>query len=358
MPADQLDRHEMPSILDAHQAIAAMSHHDHAPDAPCGFQAQIDGLRHALNGVLRGKQATTEKVLACLLARGHLLIEDLPGLGKTTLAKAIASSIGGEFARIQCTPDLLPSDITGFSLLNPKTREFEFRAGPVFASVLLADELNRATPRTQSALFEAMAERQVTLDRTTHPLQETFFVIATQNAVDTHGVFPLPDAQLDRFTMRLSLGYPSAEDETEMLADAIGTHTDRRRLPNAVIDLAQIMKLQEHVATVEVSAPVRRYLVDVAHASRRRPDVASGVSPRGLLVWQSVCQAWAHLDGRDFVTPQDAQQTAHDVLGVRLGTNDRDARRLVDELLEETPVPTLPVRNAATRGRLGAVPSA
>ena len=348
MPADQLDGQTTLPILAAKSADS-----QHEPVASCGFQDQIDRLRDAFNGVLRGKQTTTEKVLACLLARGHLLIEDLPGLGKTTLAKAIASSIGGDFARIQCTPDLLPSDITGFSLLNPKTREFEFRPGPVFASVLLADELNRATPRTQSALFEAMAERQVTLDRTTHKLQETFFVIATQNAVDTHGVFPLPDAQLDRFTMRLSLGYPSADDETEMLADAIRARHGARRLPGAVIDLAKITALQEHVATVEVSAAVRRYLVDVAHASRRRAHIAGGVSPRGLLVWQSVCQAWAHLDGRDFVTPLDAQQTAHDVLGVRLGSSDRDARSLVDELLEEVPVPTLPVRGPSSRGRFG-----
>ena len=181
----------------------------------------LERLRAELNGALRGKSDVVEMVLACLMARGHLLLEDLPGLGKTTLAKALAHSVGGRYGRIQCTPDLMPSDVTGFNLLNQKTREFEFSEGPVFTDVLLADEINRATPRTQSSLFEAMAERQVTIDRERHLLPETFFVIATQNPVESHGAYPLPEAQLDRFAMKLSIGYPDAESELAMLRDDV-----------------------------------------------------------------------------------------------------------------------------------------
>ena len=184
----------------------------------CRHQPELDGLRAALNQSLIGKTDVVEMVLACLLARGHLLFDDLPGLGKTTLAKAVAHAVGGQFARIQCTPDLLPSDITGFNVFNQKTREFEFREGPVFSDVLLADEINRTTPRTQSALFEAMAERQVTIDGRTYALGETFFVIATQNPVESHGAYPLPEAQLDRFAMKLRIGYPDAQSELAMLA--------------------------------------------------------------------------------------------------------------------------------------------
>ncbi|MCI0459485.1 MAG: AAA family ATPase, partial [Gemmataceae bacterium] len=183
------------------------------PAHPKAHASGIDGLRAALNHALRGKPQVIEQVLACLLARGHLLLEDLPGLGKTTLAKALAQAIGSRFARVQCTPDLLPGDITGFSVFNQKTREFDFLPGPVFADVLLADEINRTTPRTQSALLEAMAERQVTVDNVRHPLAPTFFVMATQNPVEHHGTYPLPEAQLDRFAMKLSIGYPERDDE-------------------------------------------------------------------------------------------------------------------------------------------------
>ena len=182
----------------------------------------IERLRAALNGVLRGKAEVVEHVLACLLARGHLLVEDLPGLGKTTLAKALAVALGGKFARVQCTPDLLPGDMTGFRVFDQHTREFEFLPGPVFADVLLADEINRATPRTQSALLEAMAERQVTVDNVRHVLSDTFFVIATQNPVEQHGTYPLPEAQLDRFAMKLRIGYPGRDHELAMLEAAVG----------------------------------------------------------------------------------------------------------------------------------------
>ena len=204
----------------------AMEHHaieKRMKDTGCQHQATIDALRGALNHALIGKDEIIEMVLACLLARGHLLFDDLPGLGKTTLAKAVAHAVGGQFARVQCTPDLLPTDITGFNMFDQKTREFEFHRGPVFSDVLLADEINRATPRTQSALFEAMAERQVTIDGQSYPLNKTFLVIATQNPVESHGAYPLPEAQLDRFAMKLRIGYPNRASELEMLAANVGS---------------------------------------------------------------------------------------------------------------------------------------
>src|ERR1700757_2948261 len=209
----------------------------------------LDGLCSALNHALRGKPEVVEQVLACLLARGHLLLEDLPGLGKTTLAKALARAVGGKFARVQCTPDLLPGDITGFRVYDQKTREFEFLPGPVFADVLLADEINRTTPRTQSALLEAMGERQVTVDNVRHTLAATFFVIATQNPIEHHGTYPLPEAQLDRFAMRLSIGYPERDDELELLAEAIGDLSGMRSAER-VLEVGQLEALQEQVARV------------------------------------------------------------------------------------------------------------
>src|SRR5262249_40482235 len=228
----------------------------------------IDGLRAALNGVLRGKADVVEHVLVCLLARGHLLVEDLPGLGKTTLAKTLAQALGGKFARVQCTPDLLPGDITGFRVYDQHAREFEFLPGPVFADVLLADEINRATPRTQSALLEAMAERQVTVDNVRHVLSDTFFVIATQNPVEQHGTYPLPDAQLARFAMRLRMGSPPRDHELAMLEAAVwrGAQGD---LPLAgTLDPGQLRAIQDHVAQVAVGAAIREYLVALAHATR------------------------------------------------------------------------------------------
>jgi MoxR-like ATPase len=298
----------------------------------------IDGLRSALNQALRGKADVVEKVLACLLARGHLLLEDLPGLGKTTLAKAVAAAVGGQFARVQCTPDLLPGDITGFSVFNQKTREFEFLPGPVFSDVLLADEINRTTPRTQSALLEAMAERQVTVDNVRHSLSPTFFVIATQNPVEHHGTYPLPEAQLDRFAMKLSVGYPERNDELGLLAAAIGHVTD---VPDQerVLAEGELAALQEQVSRVAVQPNVQAYLVDLGRATRSHSKVALGLSPRGILIWQRVAQAWAYLKGRPFVTPDDVQAVAISVLGVRLGLAPDASGRVIDQLLEAAPVP-------------------
>jgi len=275
----------------------------------------------------------------CLLARGHLLLEDRPGLGKTTLAKALAAALGGRFSRVQCTPDLLPSDITGFNIFNQKTREFEFREGPVFADILLADEINRATPRTQSALLEAMAERQVTVDAERFPLAETFFVIATQNPHEQHGTYPLPEAQLDRFAMKLEVGYPRPDDERAMLAAAIGPPAEGRGTPPPVIAPQRLGAIQADVAAVGVAPAVQGYLVDLARASRSHRDIALGVSPRGLLLWQRTAQARAWLDSRLFVTPDDVQQVAAPVLAVRLGLDGGDAGGVISNLLESVAVP-------------------
>ncbi|ADB18650.1 ATPase associated with various cellular activities AAA_3 [Pirellula staleyi DSM 6068] len=324
-------------------ATVAAPHHHGTPSArgTCPHQPAIDGLRVALNAALLGKEDVVELVLCCLLARGHLLFDDLPGLGKTTLAKALATAVGGRFARVQCTPDLLPSDITGFNLFNQQSREFEFVSGPVFSDVLLADEINRATPRTQSALFEAMAERQVTIDNQSRKLSDTFFVIATQNPVESHGAYPLPEAQLDRFAMKLRIGYPSRGSELAMLAAQVGVSSDRPA-GSPVVDPSQLRALQHHVAQVAVSQVVQEYLVDLAAATRNHRDVRLGLSPRGLLTWQRVAQARAHLKGRDYVTADDVQDVAGPVLEVRLPVDNSRAAAIVADILAQVATPKVP----------------
>ena len=309
-------------------------------ETQCRHQSTIDGLRSALSQALIGKDAIVESVLACLLARGLLLFDDLPGLGKTTLAKAVAHAVGGHFARVQCTPDLLPTDITGFNMFDQKTHEFEFRRGPVFSDVLLADEINRATPRTQSALFEAMAERQVTIDNQTYPLNQTFFVIATQNPVESHGAYPLPEAQLDRFATKLRIGYPDRRSEVDMLAANIGSADGARTKTEPVICPSQLCQLQEHVAKVTFTEQVLEYLVDLGQATREHKEVTLGLSPRGLITWQRIAQARAHLQGRDFVTPDDIQDVAGPVLDVRLAGDFDAVPRIVEEILAAVEVPT------------------
>ena len=307
----------------------------------------VDGVRAALNAALRGKTEVVEHVLACLLARGHLLVEDLPGLGKTTLAKALAQALGGKFARVQCTPDLLPGDITGFRVFDQNTREFEFLPGPVFSDVLLADEINRTTPRTQSALLEAMAERQVTVDNVRHELSDTFFMIATQNPVEQHGTYPLPEAQLDRFAMKLSIGYPGREHELAMLEAAVGPAANGERSAAPVMNPGQFRTLQDRVAEVAVGGAVREYLVSLAHASRTHRQVTLGLSPRGLLIWQRLAQARAFLAGRGYVTPDDVQDVAGPVLGVRLGVEPEATARVLTEITDSVPVPVYPKASSA-----------
>ena len=317
---------------------SSVEHEAHSGTA-CGFQPAIDNLRTALNAALCGKSDVVEYVLASLLARGHILIEDLPGLGKTTLAKALAHAVGGRFSRVQCTPDLLPSDVTGFNLFNQRTREFEFKEGPVFADVLLADEINRATPRTQSALFEAMSERQVTVDNYCHQLSGTFFVIATQNPVESHGTYPLPEAQLDRFAVKLGIGYPGRDAELQMIGRNIGDESNHAPTGDALLTPEELECLQEHVATVAVADRVREYLVDLTRATREHQEVTMGVSPRGLLTWLRMSQAWAHLHGRSFVTPDDVLAVAQPVLQVRLSGDYQSGEQLVGDILDTVPVP-------------------
>lgn len=299
----------------------------------------IEDLRRHLNGILRGKSGVIEEVLACLLARGHLLLEDKPGLGKTTLAKGLANAIGGRFARIQCTPDLLPGDVTGFSLFNQQTSQFEFRHGPVFSDVLLADEINRATPRTQSALLEAMAERQVSIDAVRHTLSPEFFVIATQNPVDQHGTYPLPEAQLDRFAMKLSIGYPEPDDELAMLQTALRKPETDESIQAPLLDLEELRSIQSDVARLHVDPKLQRYLLAIGGATRRHPQVTLGISPRGLLIWQRVAQARAYLNSRRFVTPDDIQETAGPVLGVRLGVEHGDPLTVIRDILSTIGLP-------------------
>lgn len=298
----------------------------------------IELLRERLNRVLLGKRDKIELVLACLLAQGHLLLDDLPGLGKTTLAKAVAQSFGAKFARVQCTPDLLPTDITGFNLFNQKTREFEFHQGPVFSDILLADEINRTTPRTQSALFEAMAERQVSIDGVSRTLSPTFFVIATQNPIDSHGAYPLPEAQLDRFAMRIEIGYPDADAQLAILAAACG-----RTQPTAdhsdSLTLDELAKLQNETAKVQVDPRIQRYLIELCDATRNHESIALGVSPRGMLLWQRVAQAWAKLADRDYVIPEDVQAVAIPVLTVRLVARVKNSASIVQSILSSIAVP-------------------
>ncbi len=298
----------------------------------------LQGLRQSLNRVLLGKSEQIELVIACMLSRGHLLLDDLPGTGKTSLAKALAQCLGGRLARIQCTPDLLPTDVTGFSLFNQKTHEFEFHPGPVFADVLLADELNRTTPRTQSALLEAMAERQVTIDAVPHTLSETFFVIATQNPIDSHGAYPLPEAQLDRFSIKMQLGYPDRSAQVKIL-EAATQGGDELQNEQQLLSLEELKSLQTMVATISVHRRVQAYIVDLVEATRNDPAIELGVSPRGMLLWQRMAQAWAMLQGRDFVTPSDVLKVAHPVLSVRLLAVNGDVDSVIESILSTVAAP-------------------
>ncbi|HEY3115243.1 MAG TPA: MoxR family ATPase, partial [Chloroflexota bacterium] len=269
--------------------------------------------------VLIGKPREVELAVTALASGGHLLIEDVPGVGKTMLAKTLAKSVGCTFRRIQFTPDLLPSDVTGVSIYNQKTSEFEFRAGPIMTQVLLADEINRATPKTQSALLEAMEERQLTVDGITRALPTPFMVLATQNPIEYEGTFPLPEAQLDRFLMRIRLGYPSRDDEIAIMDSQQLAHPIE--MLDQVVDADDLVSVNREIRAVRVEAPVKRYIVDLAAATRAHPDVYLGASPRASLGLFRTAQTTALLQGRDYVIPDDVKRVLEPVFAHRLIVN-------------------------------------
>src|SRR5665213_2119526 len=299
-------------------------------------------IRRAVASVVVGNEEALDQLLIALLCRGHVLVEDVPGVGKTLLARSLASVLGCAFARIQLTPDVLPSDITGSNVFNQRNAEFEFRPGPIFTQVLLADEINRATPRSQSALLEAMEERQVTSDGVTHRLEEPFFLLATQNPIELEGTFPLPEAQLDRFLLRVTLGYPSEEEEFEILR-RFEHDADSSLAP--VTDASELLALQHRRASVLVSDDVRAYLVAVARETRADPRLRLGASPRATLALHKASQARALLHGRDFVLPDDIKALAVPVLAHRLildpGARLRgiSTEEILEEIVERLAVP-------------------
>jgi MoxR-like ATPase len=293
--------------------------------------------------VIVGKHNEVQLTLLALMCRGHVLIEDVPGVGKTVLAKAIARSIGCSVKRIQFTPVLLPTDVSGVSIYNQKTGEFEYRPGPVMAQIVLADEINRATPKTQSALLEAMEERQITVDGVTYTLPDPFLVLATQNPIEYEGTFPLPEAQLDRFLMRIELGYPGRNDEIEMLDRQQQVHP-LDTLAQAV-DARELIEAQTTIRSVYVDRLIKEYILSIVEATRKHDDVYLGASPRGSLALYRTAQAHAAVDGRDFVIPDDVKSLAAATLAHRIilrpaaRIKNTDARTIIDEILRRLPVP-------------------
>lgn len=300
----------------------------------------IQTLRQTIQQAVVIDTPKLELILAALLAQGHVLLEDVPGLGKTLVARAIASAIEAKFKRIQCTPDLLPSDITGGAIYDQREQRFEFRPGPLFANVVLVDEINRASPRTQSSLLESMAERQVSRDGFTYKLERPFFIIATQNPVEMAGTFPLPEAQMDRFLVALSLGYPEFADEVTILErEEHGNPLDNITTP---LPLNQIVALQDQVQQIDVVRSLKEYMIQLVATTRTHPDVLVGVSPRGSVALQRMAQAMALIRGRTFVTPDHIKIVASATLSHRIMTRDRrwsTAVDLMQEILNTTPVP-------------------
>ncbi len=301
-------------------------------------------LVEQVSRVVVGKRAATEQLLAALLVEGHVLLDDVPGVGKTTLARAVARSFDLSFRRIQCTPDLVPSDITGVSIFDQRTQSFEYRPGPLMANLVLVDEINRATPRAQSSLLEAMQERQVTVDEATHPLPEPFCVIATQNPIELEGTFPLPEAQLDRFLLMLQLGYPSADEEDDILR-VHGPATVSTDELQPLFDADVLASLRNDVRSVRVSDAVRRYIADVVRATRTAAGVELGASPRAALALYRAAQAHAAIGGRAYVLPDDVKAQAHAVLRHRIflvadaQMRGRTGAAVVTDVLARTPVP-------------------
>jgi MoxR-like ATPase len=306
-------------------------------------------LQRSIARAIYGKEEAIQLSLITLLARGHLLIEDVPGVGKTTLAQALAKSFHCTFQRIQFTSDLLPSDVLGVSVYNPETREFEFRSGPIFANVVLADEINRTTPRTQSALLEAMNEAQVSIDGKTMALPQPFLVIATQNPVEHHGTYPLPESQLDRFLMRIKMGYPSPETEREILRKRVGVRGENPLdALEPVADVSEVLAMQDEVAHIKVDSSLHDYALEIVNRTRNSDLLALGVSPRGTLMLQRAAQARAFLDGRDFCLPDDFKKLAVPVFSHRVVASSRHAslqkksettESVLRDIVESVPVP-------------------
>ena len=290
---------------------------------PTATSQVVSQLQRSIARTIYGKEEAIQLALITLLARGHLLIEDVPGVGKTTLAQALAKSFHCSFQRVQFTSDLLPSDVLGVSVYQPNTHEFEFRQGPLFANVVLADEINRTTPRTQSALLEAMNEAQVTVDGKTYPLPQPFLVIATQNPIEHHGTYPLPESQLDRFLMRIKMGYPSPETEREILRRRAFDNPMEKLEP--VADVNEVLAMQETVTHIKVDASLHDYALDIVNRTRTSDQLALGVSPRGTLMLQRAAQARAFLDGRDYCVPDDFKQLAVSVFAHRVVASSRHA---------------------------------
>ncbi len=305
-------------------------------------QKFVTPLIENVERVIVGKRLAIEYIMVALLCEGHVLLEDVPGSGKTMLARSIATSLGISFKRIQCTPDLLPNDITGVSVFNQKNGEFEFKPGPIFVNILLADEINRATPRTQAALLEAMQEQQVTADGVTRDLPRPFLVLATQNPIEYEGTFPLPEAQLDRFLMRLSIGYPSRTDERQILTNLWREHPITKL--GKVVDGHELSSLQKQVWDVTVDATLQDYIVTLAEATRNHSDLQLGVSPRGSLALLKAAQALAAIRGRDYVTPDDIKALVPLTLSHRLilrpeaELRGRTTLSILEDILEKTPL--------------------
>jgi MoxR-like ATPase len=309
------------------------------------FDRFAEVVRHNVAQVIIGKQEVVDQLLVALLTEGHVLMEDVPGIGKTTLAKALARSLDCSFARIQFTPDLLPSDVTGMNFFNQKVQDFEFRPGPLIHQIILADEINRATPRTQSSLLEAMQERQVTVDGVTYPLVRPFMVIATQNPIELEGTFPLPEAQMDRFLMQVQLGYPDLEEEEEILLRY--RREDPLETLEPVVSTAEVVALQDAVREIHVNPDVRRYILEVVRTTREHEAVALGASPRGSLALFHASQALAALRGREYVIPSDVQSLAPAILVHRVHISPqirlrgRTPDQVVEEIVDSVRVPVM-----------------
>jgi MoxR-like ATPase len=306
-------------------------------------QSVAERIAQSVSQVIIGKRNEVRLTVLGLIARGHILIEDIPGVGKTMMTKALARAIGGAFNRIQFTPDMLPSDVTGVSIFNPQTREFEFRPGPIMAQIVLADEINRATPKTQAALLEAMEERQVTVDGVTYGMQDPFLILATQNPIEYEGTFPLPEAQLDRFLIRIQLGYPSPAEELTVLSAQQYQHPLENM--RQVVTIPELVAAQNAVREIYVADEIKRYIIDLVTATRQHPDVYLGSSPRGSLALFRTAQTRAAMAGRDYVIPDDVKALAEVTLAHRIivgpaaRIRDISSRTIVQDVLSSTAVP-------------------